>query len=410
LGIDSSAIFKTMTHTILAARADVQVMSPKKIPSLTPEQMARRAEYVARWTEIDLCTDPADRPRAEAAIREMYRQCGLTPPAKIVWCGSPMSMALTRATIRAPHMIDKNAEISRSVAESVENSVRESAGDSGDSVYQQVDISVWHSVKDSVENRLTPIARNCVDSILSSIWLDATVNVWHSIAESVRETVHDAVVYQVYRSDRAAWLAVHRYLHDVVGLVEETVKLSGRWELAQSAGWALPHQKICWVSERPNILHRDDRGRLHCDTGPAVAFPDGWTIYAALGVRVPRDVIERPDTITTAAIDGERNAEIRRVMIERYRHGEEVSGAAAYIRDAGGEQLDRDDRYGTLWRRDFPGGDDEQIVMIELANSTPEPDGARRPHWVRVPPKTTTARKAWTFSQSGRTYNPRKES
>ena len=72
--------------------------------------------------------------------------------------------------------------------------------------------------------------------------------------------------------------------------------------------------------------------------------------------------------------------------------------------------MDRDDRYGTLWRRDFPGGDDEQIVMIELANSTPEPDGARRPHWVRVPPKTTTARKAWTFSQSGRTYNPRKES
>jgi hypothetical protein len=39
-------------------------------------------------------------------------------------------------------------------------------------------------------------------------------------------------------------------------------------------------------------------------------------------------------------------------MIERYRHGEEVSGAAAYIRDAGGERLDRDEHYGTLWRRE----------------------------------------------------------
>ena len=379
-------------------------MSLKKIKSLTPEQMARRAEYVAIWTEIDLCTDPADRPRAEAAIREMYRQGSLRPPAKIVWCGSPMSMALTRSTIRAPHMIGKNAGMGGSVAESVETSVRESVGDSGDSVFQQVDDSVWHSVKYSVEKRLTPIAWNSVQSIMSSIWLDATVNVWHSIAESVRETVADAVVYQAYRSDRAAWPAVHRYLRDVVGLVEETDKLSGLWELVQSAGWALPHQNICWVSERPNILHRDDRGRLHCDAGPAVAFPDGWAIYAAHGVRVPRDVIERPDAITTAGIDSERNAEIRRVMIERYRHGEEVSGAAAYILDAGGERLDHDERYGTLWRHDFPGGDDEPIVMIELANG---PDGSR--HWLRVPSNMTTARKAWTFARSGRTYNPHKE-
>lgn len=384
-------------------------MSPKKIPRLTPEQMERRAEYVARWTEIDLCTAPADRPRSEAAIREMYRKSGLPSPAKIVWCGSPMSMALTRATVCAPHMIDKNADIGKSVAESVQNSVRESVGGSGDSVFKQVDDSVSRSVRDSVKNRLTPIALNSADSIMSSIWLDTAVNVWRSIRESVRETVLDAVVYQVYGSDRAAWLAFYRYLHDVVGLVEETHKLSGLWELAQSAGWALPHQNICWVSERPNILHRDDRGRLHCETGPAVAFPDGWTIYAARGVRVPRNVIERPDTITTTAIDGERNAEIRRVMIERYRHGEEVSGAAAYIRDAGGEQLDCDERYGTLWRRNFPGGDDEPIVMIELVSPTSEPDGRRMRHWLRVPPNTTTSRKAWMFSRSGRRYNPRKE-
>jgi hypothetical protein len=96
-------------------------------------------------------------------------------------------------------------------------------------------------------------------------------------------------------------------------------------------------------------------------------------------------------------------------MIERYRHGEEVSGAAAYIRDAGGEQLDCDERYGTLWRRNFPGGDDEPIVMIELVSPTSEPDGRRMRHWLRVPPNTTTSRKAWMFSRSGRRYNPRKE-
>jgi hypothetical protein len=69
-------------------------MSP--IESLTDSQKARAAEFRDRWTEIGLCTDPSDRPRAEVAIREIYRQGGLEPPAKIVWCGSPLSQGLTR--------------------------------------------------------------------------------------------------------------------------------------------------------------------------------------------------------------------------------------------------------------------------------------------------------------------------
>jgi hypothetical protein len=76
-----------------------------RIKALTPEQIARFAEFRDRWTQIGLCTDPADQPRAEAAIREMYRQGGLEPPAKIVWCGSPLSLALTRTAILCEKLI-----------------------------------------------------------------------------------------------------------------------------------------------------------------------------------------------------------------------------------------------------------------------------------------------------------------
>ena len=41
----------------------------------------------------------------------------------------------------------------------------------------------------------------------------------------------------------------------------------------------------------------------------------------------------------------------RRIMIERYRVGEEVRGIAAYLRDSGGVRLDHDEVFGTLWRR-----------------------------------------------------------
>src|SRR5262249_701260 len=118
---------------------------------------------------------------------------------------------------------------------------------------------------------------------------------------------------------------------------------------------------------------------------------------------------------TTAAIDSEDNAEVRRVMIERYRQDEEVSGAAAYIRDAGGERLDHDERYGTLWRREFredwDGRVEEPIVMGEVVKSTPEPDGSRKHYWLQVPPEMKTAREAvaWTFGLPEREYDPTTE-
>ena len=98
-----------------------------RIEQLTPEQIARFPEFVKRWTEIGLCTAPADRPRAEAAIIESYKYAGLKPPKQIVWCGSPLSQGLTRAII-----LDKNirASVRDSVWDSVRASVRDSVGDS----------------------------------------------------------------------------------------------------------------------------------------------------------------------------------------------------------------------------------------------------------------------------------------
>ena len=62
------------------------------IEKLTPEQTARFPEFVDKWIKIGLSTEPADRPRAEAAIRLMYEAGGLLPPEKIVWFDSPMAM------------------------------------------------------------------------------------------------------------------------------------------------------------------------------------------------------------------------------------------------------------------------------------------------------------------------------
>jgi hypothetical protein len=152
------------------------------------------------------------------------------------------------------------------------------------------------------------------------------------------------------------------------------------------------------LTERPSELHRDDEGRLHNESGPAVRYPDGWSIYAIHAVRVPQRVVEEPETITVEQIRGERNAEVRRVMIERF-------GADRYLL-ASDAKLVQEDECGKLWRVDLE--EDEPLVMVCCMNSTAEPDGSFREYHLRVPPTTKTAREgiAWTFDVPEELYEP----
>ena len=359
-----------------------------KIEKLTPKQIARFPEFRERWTKIGLCTDPADRPRAEAAIHESYRAAGLQPPRKIVWCGSPLSQGLTRAII-----LDNNKQLMASVGASVRDSV-------GDSVRASVWDSVWDSVGASVGDSVgDSVGASVGDSVGDSVRASVQASVWDSVWASVWASVGDSVGDSVRGQHDASWLAFYRYFKEVCQLDDQTRKLAGLWELAQSAGWALPHANICWVSERHNVLVRDDRGRLSNLAGPACAYPDGWAIYAVHGVRVPADVIETAaDKFTRERILEEPNAEIRRVLIERVGHERFLSLTEA--------KPIHDDRCGKLYRINLP--NDEPIVLIEVVNSTPEPEGYFKHYFLRVPPQIATAREAvaWTFGMKAQEYLP----
>ena len=87
-----------------------------------------------------------------------------------------------------------------------------------------------------------------------------------------------------------------------------------------------------------------DTRRLHNDKYAAIES-DVENLYFWHGVMVPAFVVVRPDWITLKHIDEENNAEVRRIMIERYKSGSEIHGGAAYILDAGGKKLDHDERF-----------------------------------------------------------------
>ena len=194
------------------------------------------------------------------------------------------------------------------------------------------------------------------------------------------------------------------------GRAEHERLVDPRLEIARSAGpwWALDGLAI--VSERPLVLRRDDRGRPHCADAPAIAWADGLEAFAWHGVAVEPWIIREPGRITVATIDREPNVEVRRVLIERF-------GEERLIREGGAELVD-DGFVGRLWRRridELPTRwgprHEEPVVMVEVQNSTPDPDGTRKTYFLRVPPNLRTAREAvaWTFGLSGPQYRPEKE-
>ena len=199
---------------------------------------------------------------------------------------------------------------------------------------------------------------------------------------SVRDSVGDSG----YGQHDADWLAFYDFFRKECGLVAQTEKLSGLTELCQSAGWALPHKNICWVSERHHILARDDAGRLHSLTGPACTYPDGWAIYAVHGTRVPETWITDPKSLTAKIALTWGNVEQRRAACE-------ILGWENILKELDAKSIDKDEdeTIGELVEVTLPDIGREKFLRVLC--------GTGRRFALPVPPnmKTALEANAWTY-------------
>jgi hypothetical protein len=176
----------------------------------------------------------------------------------------------------------------------------------------------------------------------------------------------------------AGWPAYLSFFKDVVRLdLPEYARFAHYQLAAEYGGPRFMHREFWIVSDFPTTVGRDVQNRAHSDTGPSIAWRDGWAVYTVHGVRVPADVVECPSGITVQRIQAEDNIEIRRVMLQKY-------GEARYLQDIGGAVV-HSDEYGTLYRVERPG--DTALCMVRVENSTPEADGTRKIYWLRCHPE-----------------------
>jgi hypothetical protein len=90
---------------------------------------------------------------------------------------------------------------------------------------------------------------------------------------------------------------------------------------AQTAGWLFPCQDAALVCDRPVNVALDANGRLHATAGPALAWKDGFGIFAWHGCVIPSWAIIQRWKLDEAAIVKESDPMVRAALFEIWAEG-----------------------------------------------------------------------------------------
>ena len=421
----------------------------KPLYSLTDEHRAQLKPWAEQYISIALRTEPQteeDRDACRVAMRGLYQAASLEPPRNEVFCPSPISAAIAGSIAAGVWYLREHPEqhgklFGRNLSEPDILAARDEAiqiaiGRKKEAPQRLASVATSDAIRAATEaatRDATSVATT--DATYSATSVATTDAIYAATADATRAETDAATrdaISQVARflvgcckywyhlrgggNQWSGWTAYLSFFDRVAGLELPTYANWRHFEaMTIHGGPRFMHKRFWIVSDFPTTIGRDDRNRPHCVDGPQLAWRDGHETFYIHGVRVDRRVVMEPNTITVDDIDREQNAEVRRVMIERF-------GSDRYMREAGGRVVDRDPspEIGTLWRLDI--GGDEALCLLEVKNSTPEgvwKDGVLHPeirdgvpyhkvYWLRVPHTVTTAREAnaWTWGLTVEQYTP----
>ena len=157
-------------------------------------------------------------------------------------------------------------------------------------------------------------------------------------------------------------------------------------ETAQAAGYWWPNKHFIMACERPRHIKRDDRGRLHSETGNAIEWRDGWGICSWHGTTVPGEWITDRKSLTPSVALRHSNVEQRRAACE-------ILGWSNILRElrAVTIQKDEDPMMGELLEVHIPDIGKEKFLRVRC--------GTGREFAIPMPPhiKTALEGNSWSY-------------
>jgi hypothetical protein len=380
---------------------------------ITPEEKAKMDAHAQLWIRRAMRTEPIEPEKIIPAIEGLYEVAGLKKP-RVIIVPSPLVMAVAGGFAAAIWYSRKNPKglfATYSATDSATDSATYSA------TYSATDSATYSATDSATDSATRSATYSATDSATDSATYSALLPGWaYTMADEFcggNPNLKDLMLRCVRRwgdmyQGGNMWAAWDSYLtacRDILGLqLPEHDKYKWWEQSAIHGGFRLMHEEFCMVSDFPSRLFKDEQHRPHCDDGPSHEWRDGWKLWYIHGVAVTEQIVMYPKTLTIKQIDDESNAEVRRVMIERF-------GLQRYLTEGGAQIIhqDTDPQNGDqriLYCKEVK--DDEPIVMVRVKNSTPEPDGSIKDYFIRVPPgiERAGAAVAWTFGMTEKQYAP----
>jgi len=222
------------------------------IKTIPKHVKAQFPEIIKQAIKDNLSCEPADRPTAERALRNIYRNIGYKHEIKIIWVESPIVGAVLASVIST--FSDKDFKSDKTILKQKAISAVKN---------KQIKWELWRA---------------------GQFWISWNVFI---------DTLLKFIPYnKIYDSN-----------------IEE-------YKLAKSAGYYWAFEKLAIICERPKLIKLDDQNRLHNPDGPSISYGPLFELYSWHGVTIPKEWILDKTFLTAEIALKTVNIEQRRAACE----------------------------------------------------------------------------------------------
>jgi hypothetical protein len=322
----------------------------KKIESLTPEQEQQMIEFREEWRAIGLQSGPVDVDRVRPTINDFYDRIGKSAP--YIWrCESPLTAQLIMnlisnlgANLGANLGDNLWANLGANLRDNLWANLWDNLWDNlwanlGANLRDNLWANLWDNLWDNLGDNLRDNLRdNLGDNLWANLWDNLWANLWDNLrdnlgdnlwanlgdnlGDNLRDNLSKIKYFgtNMWGNLDSYWIAYYVFPNEYLMKMyaDENIKILNGWvEISKSCGWWYPFENICFVCDRP-VTRWDSQHRLHGDGLPAFEFADGWKEYYWHGIHIPERAAIDINSYTAKEILSEKNAEVRRALMNLY--------------------------------------------------------------------------------------------
>ena len=300
-----------------------------KITKLTASQERRLVEFREEWLQIGLSCDPANFEVGDRVILSFFDKLKKPRPV-ILHFSSPamceLAVNFIFQTLGGKHnQLDNqlNSQIDSQLNSQLYNQLYSQLRSQ---LHSQLRSQLGSQLRNQLYSQLGSQLRNQLDSQLRSqlySQLRSQLNsqlrsqLYSQLRSQLRSQLSKLKPYFLNNRWGAghwcAWEAWQLFAIEIgVNQAPENVDLLNEWAtISKNIGWWAAWDGIVFVSDRPRSIHFDMERRLHCETGLAVSYSDGWGCHAWHGVSVPSHWIDDRENLDPNEVIKTENVEQR---------------------------------------------------------------------------------------------------